>query len=368
MAFTKTVAVTGLNATDNPGPGVAVIRALRSDPEFQGKVVGLAYDVMDPGLYMEGLLDGAMLIPYPSEGRQALFDRLAHARRRFGVDVLIPSLDSELPALLDHEDELKELGISTFLPTREQYDMRSKSRLAELADEHGIPVPRAEVLVDSTPMYTLHERFEFPVVVKGVFYGAKVCRTLDEAVGAFHAMAAEWGIPVIVQEHVGGEEFNVCAVGDGTGGMLGAVAMKKLVLTKEGKGWAGVTILDRGLMELARRTLEALRWRGPCELEVMRSPEGDFHLLELNPRFPAWCDLTAGAGQNQCLGVARWAAGEPPAPLPPYAPGVAFIRASIDQIVPITALEALSTVGETTSSTLDRAAPFDLPLSLRSNR
>ncbi len=38
-----TVAVTGLNATDNPGPGVSVIRSLRHDHDFKGRVVGLYY-------------------------------------------------------------------------------------------------------------------------------------------------------------------------------------------------------------------------------------------------------------------------------------------------------------------------------------
>jgi carbamoyl-phosphate synthase large subunit len=346
--FTRTIAVTGLNATDNPGPGVAVARSLRADPDFDGKIIGLAYDAMDPGLYLPGLLDGSMLIPYPSAGRQALFDRLAYARSRFGVDVLIPTLDSELPALMGQEETLQRMGISTFLPTRDQYDCRSKMKLAELADTHDIPVPRAEVLVEAAPLYTIHERFDFPVVVKGVFYGAEIARSVDEAVAAFHKMAAEWGVPVIVQEFVSGEEFNVCTVGDGRGGLLGAVPMKKLVLTKNGKGWAGVTITDPELLDLTERTIAALKWRGPCELEVMRSKDGGYHLLEINPRFPAWCDLCAGAGQNLISAVARWAAGEAPSRLPDYEPGVAFVRASFDQIVHISALESLSTFGEST--------------------
>ena len=344
--FTGTVAVTGLNATDNPGPGVAVVRSLRADPEFAGRIIGLAYDAMDPGLYLPGLLDGALIIPYPSEGREALLARLAYGKQRFGIDVLIPTLDSELPALLDQEAELEAMGVRTFLPTRAQYEHRSKARLAELAASHDVPVPRAEVLVDATPLYSIHERFRFPVVVKGVFYGAKVAYTLDEALAAFHKAVAEWGVPVIVQEFVGGEEFNVCAVGDGRGGALGAVSMKKTVLTKDGKGWAGVTITDPQITELTELTLGALKWRGPCELEIMRSAGGDYFLLEINPRFPAWCDLCAGAGQNQPLAVARWAAGEDPAPLPAPQTGVAFIRASFDQILPIAALESLATLGE----------------------
>ena len=344
--FTGTVAVTGLNATDNPGPGVAVVRSLRGDPDFAGRIIGLAYDAMDPGLYLPGLLDGAMLIPCPAAGREALLDRLAYAKHRFGIDVLIPTLDSELPALMGQEERLRRMGINTFLPSRAQYDLRSKAQLAELATNHGLPVPKAEVLVESSPMYTLHERFTFPVVVKGVFYGAEIARTVDEAIGAFHRAAAEWGIPVIVQEFVAGEELNVCAVGDGEGGLLAAVAMKKLVLTKAGKGWAGVTITDPALMQLCSDLMAALKWRGPCELEVMRDLDGELHILELNPRFPAWCDLCLGAGQNQPLAVARWALGEPQEPMTDYDPGIAFLRASVDQILPISALEALSTLGE----------------------
>ncbi|HMV65410.1 MAG TPA: ATP-grasp domain-containing protein [Myxococcota bacterium] len=340
------VGVTGLNATDNPGPGVPVIRALRADPAFHGSIVGLAYDAFDPGLYAEGLLDAAFLVPYPSAGRDAWLDRLAYIRERVGLDVLIPTLDSELPGLVGQEPALEAMGIRTFMPTREQYDMRAKSRLDALRTDHGIPVPRSEVLTDPSRLYTIHHELGFPLVVKGVFYGAEIARSVDEAVAAFHRMAAKWGLPVIVQRFVPGDEYNVTAVGDGEGGLVGAVPMKKLVITDNGKGWAGVTIADPGLLDLTRQIMAALRWRGPCEVEVRRDPKGGLHLLEINPRFPAWCDLTQGAGQNLPLAVVQLAQGEPVTALPPYRVGTAFVRISLNQIVPISALEGISTAGE----------------------
>ncbi len=340
------IAVTGLNATDNPGPGVAVIRALRQDPSFTGSVVGLAYDALDPGLYMDGLLDAAFMVPYPSAGREALLARLGYIKHRVGLDVLIPTLDSELPALLDQEELLSTMGIQAFLPTREQYDVRSKARLHDLATDHGIPVPDSVVLTDVDGLFRLHERFDGPIVVKGVFYGAKVCYSVDEAVSAFHQVAAEWGLPVIVQKFVPGEEVNVCAVGDGRGGLVGAVPMKKLMLTKSGKGWAGVTISDDSLLDLTADFMAATHWRGPCELEARKEADGTLHLIEINPRFPAWCDLSAGAGQNLIAAVVALAQGIQPPPLPDYKVGTAFIRISLDQIVDISALESITTIGE----------------------
>lgn len=352
-----TVGVTGLNATDNPGPGVAVVRALRADPRFTGRVVGLAYDALDPGLYVDGLLDDAFLVPYPSAGRAALFERLAYIRERVGLDVLIPTLDSELSALLDQEDALRALGIATFLPTRAQHDLRAKEHLDGLRRDHDIPVPESVVLTDPAQLYTLHQRLSFPVVIKGRFYGAKVCQDLDQAMAAFHHQAATFGLPIIAQRFVPGDDLNVCAVGDGRGGLVGAVAMKKLVLTDAGKGWAGVTIADPALMDLSERIVRALRWRGPCEIEVRRDPHGHLHLLEVNPRLPAWCDLTQGAGQNLPLAVVALARGEDVGSLPPYEAGVAFIRVSTDLILPISALEALSTRGERLGSTATAPPP-----------
>src|SRR5512137_2280962 len=111
-----TVAVTGMNATDNPAPGVAVARALRAEPEFQGRVVGLGYDALDPGFYAEGLLDGGAMLPYPSAGREALCHKLRHLRDKFGIDVLLPTLDSELRVLTALQRELTELGMAVLVP------------------------------------------------------------------------------------------------------------------------------------------------------------------------------------------------------------------------------------------------------------
>ncbi|MFT7522003.1 MAG: carbamoyl-phosphate synthase large subunit [Kiritimatiellia bacterium] len=261
------------------------------------------------------------------------------------MDVLMPTLDSELPALLDQEERLTAMGIHTFLPTREQFEMRSKARLSELAENTGLPVPEGVCVHDASALYNLAAHMGSPMVVKGVFYGAQVCYTVDEAVSAFHKQAAKWGLPIIVQRFVPGDEVNVCAVGDGQGGLVGAVPMKKLMLTDNGKGWAGVTIRDESLMQLTRDFMTATRWRGPCEVEARQERDGTLHLIEVNPRFPAWCDLCAGAGQNLISAVVDLALGKP-VTIQEYTVGTAFIRISLNQIVPITALESISTLGE----------------------
>ncbi len=348
--LSATVAVTGMNATDNPAPGVAVARALRHDPHFTGRIIGMGYDPLDPGFYAAGLLDGGAILPVPSAGRDALHHRIRELVEQFGITVLVPTLDSEIRAVASLESELRALGVNTFVPTVEAIERSSKPQLPKLGDVPGIRVPESVSVMTADSLPALVRMFELPLVVKGVYYGAAVAHTESDVTAWFHHFAATWGLPVVVQRHLSGDEYNVCAVGDGTGAMVGAVAMRKLALTDKGKGWSGVTVRSPALLQLAERVIRALRWRGPLEVEVIAERgelnETSLHVIEINPRFPAWCYLSAASGQNLPSAVVRLAVGEPvPIPLPAYEPGRMFVRISLDQVADMGTFGQLSATG-----------------------
>lgn len=344
-----TIAVTGLNATDSPGPGVPIIRAIRDGAAEAGRavrIVGLAYEPLDPGLYMPGICDSGYLMPFPSQGDAAVRGRLLAIHAEESIDVLMPALDSELSAFIKMEAELREAGIHTFLPTGDQLKLRSKARFNTLAETHGVRVPRGRTVTDIAELHRLHAELPYPIMIKGQFYEAYLARTPFEAEAYFHKLAAKWGLPVVVQEVIEGDEYDVVAVGDGEGGLIGAVPMRKLQLTDKGKAWGGVTVSDPELDAFSRDTMAQIKWRGPCELEVMRSKrDGKHYLIEVNPRFPAWCYLSVGAGQNLPWAVVRLALGDDPGALPPYRVGTMFLRHSFDQICSMDDYAAITTVG-----------------------
>lgn len=340
-----TVAVTGLNATDNPAPGVGVIRALGLGGS-QDRLVGLAYDALDPGVYAADIVRDVFMIPYPSQGRGAFLSRIRHVHDRVGLDVIVPTLDAELPSFIDLEPELRSMGIGTLLPTKEQLDLRSKVNLAALGRRAGIRVPKTMVVTDAEQLLRAHEEVPYPFFVKGVFYGATLAHSLDEAIAAFHKVVAQWGVPVILQAMVAGEELDVVGVGDGEGGLVGAVPMKKMLLTDKGKGWAGITVRDPELYGVAEAFVKATRWRGPFEVEVLRDAGGKYHLIEVNPRFPAWCFLSAAAGMNLPRMVVELAAGRRVAPARGYEVGQMFVRISLDQVASLRDFQRMVTTGE----------------------
>jgi carbamoyl-phosphate synthase large subunit len=238
------------------------------------------------------------------------------------------------------------MGIRTFLPTKEQYDMRSKARLAEVCEKAGFDFPRTKIISDAEVLYHLSEEIPLPYVLKGFFYGASVVQSMDEAWVAFYKTTAQWGLPVIIQEFLEGEEYDIVAVGDGSGRVVGALPMKKIYLTDKGKGWAGVIVKDPSLLEMTQKFCLTTKWRGPCEVEVLKRKDGRYYLLEINPRFPAWTYLCAGAGQNLPFAVAQLAMGIDPTPLPEYKVGTMFVRISLEQIVGIETLEEIISKGE----------------------
>ena len=252
------VAVTGMNARpDNPGPGLAVAHCVREAAGFDGRIIGLGYEALDPGVHLGRYCDAGYLLPYPSAGDEAFLDRIRLIKEREEIDALIPCLDAELPSMTRLVDELDSLGIATFLPSREQLELRNKDRLEELAAHSGIAAPRTRPVTEAQFFYECTRRgWQYPLVVKGIFYDAVVAHSADQAVSGFERIAAQWGLPVLVQEFLEGEEVNLTAVGDGRGGLLGPVMMKKLALTDKGKAWAGASTRasrDRRSKRCARR-------------------------------------------------------------------------------------------------------------------
>ncbi len=331
-----TIAITGMNArADNPGPGLAVARCLRDWKGDDLRLVGLGYDALDPGLYHPRCNIG-YLLPYPSAGREALLERLLAIHQEDPLDLLIPCLDAELANLVALENELKQAGIRILLPTEHQLKMRDKSRLPDLAALAGIPYPETRAITHAGFFYACQkEGWSYPFVVKGPFYDAQIVRDADQGAEAFRRISAIWGLPILVQRLVKGEEYNLAGLGDGKGGLIAPVMMKKRGLTDKGKAWAGICVHDQALLDTAEALIKALHWQGPLEVEVMRDPSGRYHLIEINPRFPAWIYLSAGVGRNLPAMLVAMILGEPMPASTEARVGTMFIRFAEELMVPV---------------------------------
>lgn len=343
-----TVAVTGMNADHcNPAPGIAVARCLRESLQGNVRIIGFGYDALDPGLYLPQYCDAGYLLPYPSSGEDSLFERIDRINETENITAIIPCLDAELASMMRLAYRLTEIGIHSFLPTSEQLKVRNKDRLAELAQTVGVNYPKIQPITKSSFFQDCQESgWKYPLVVKGIFYDAIVVNNDTEAVSAFRQISKQWGLPVLVQDFIEGEECNLTALGDGNGNMLGAVMMKKRAITAKGKAWAGVSTYDNTLHTVAEEIVAELKWRGPLEIEVMRDKNNAYHLIEINPRFPAWIYLTCGVGRNLPAVLLDLILGKQSPVFPEPQTGTLFIRYAKETIVPLANYESVVIDGD----------------------
>jgi carbamoyl-phosphate synthase large subunit len=339
------IAVTGLNAIDSPGPGVAVIRAIRDGLNRTVRIIGLAYENLEPGIYMDGICDKTYQISYPAAGPEVLYNAIKHIHDIEKIDVIIPNFDAELYNFITIAARLKALGIHSFLPSFEMFDARDKLNLYAFGQKHNLLVPKDKVIYNSNELAQVGDDFGYPLIVKGKYYDAIVAHTLEQAQKAFYKISAKWGLPIIVQQFINGTEVNIAALGDGEGNATSIIPMRKMYITDKGKAWAGITLEDDALIELAQKFVEATQWRGGFEIEIMKTAKDELYIMEINPRFPAWIYLSAGAGQNQPAALVKMALGEKVLPFTTYDVGKLFIRYSWDLIVDISKFQQFTAFG-----------------------
>jgi carbamoyl-phosphate synthase large subunit len=341
------VAVTGLLVLDNPQPGVAVARSLRHAPEFQGQITALALEPLSNGAFDLELFDHAYVLPYPCAGKEALLRRIQEIHKTTPLDVIIPCLDSEVSLYAQLSAQLAALGIRLFLPPEASIKRCGKSQLYEFGLEHGFRVPRTLTLGSAAELKSRVFDTGVPFVLKALLNDARVCHSVEEGLVEYHKLFAKWGYPILLQEFVFGEEWDMMALCARDSSLLGAAVMKKLGLTEKGKAMAGVTVDSPELVALSGNILRTLGWVGPAECEFIREQKSDeYFLVEVNNRFPSWLYLATVAGQNLPLALVRLALGQDVQPLPPCADGKLFLRTVRESAVPYLRLLDFSTTGE----------------------
>lgn len=341
-----TIAVTGINQIDSPGSGVGVIRCIRECKDFDVRIIGLAYESMEPGAYLHDIIDKTYQIPYPSAGSERLKQRLLHIHSIEKLDMIIPNFDAELRNFIRISESLQRNGIHTFLPTIDAIDRIDKIHISDFCNQNDIKTPNTKFISSIAAIDSLEEEFDFPVFVKGAFYEAYKAYNKGQIIANFNKLSAKWGLPVIIQEAVEGTEIVVAGMSDGKGNLIGAIPLRKLYITSSGKGWSGVVLDDESLIAVAEKFAMATKWRGGFELEFVRAEDDELKLLEVNPRFPAWIYTSVAAGQNMPAALVKLSMGQAVTPFTTYIPGKMFIRYAWELITDIKEFQKFSTQGE----------------------
>jgi len=238
---------------------------------------------------------------------------------QYGVRAVVPLTDLDLEVLA-HARVAGELP--AFVPdpeiARATFD---KYETHLLLGRLGLPSPPTALLGEPIDHY--------PVMVKPrQGSGARSIHRADDA------RAAEFFVdyvkePTMVQWLMDGPEFSIDTLSDLDGRCLNAIP-RTMIESRGGESIKGTVIGDRELVELGRRTVEALGARGPCTVQAFRDKDIGFGITDVNTRFggafpaPMYAALP---GRTYPELIVRMARGERIEPhVGEYRAGVTFTR------------------------------------------
>ena len=288
------------------GPsGVSILRAMEGEP-----VTMLAADI-DPfaaGLYLVAP-DRRAILP---RGDDPLFaDQLLERCRRDGVDVVVPTVDTELLPLAERREDYAAAGVALVLASEETLGAcLDKWALAARCRGH-VRVPETllvDAAFDPAPI-------ALPVIVKPRSgSGSRGIRLVERRA---ELEALERDGTLLVQEHLPGAEYSLDVLARADGHVAGVVPRERLKVDS-GIAVTGRTLHDEGLETFARTVARRIALTTVANVQVKLDAAGVPALLEVNPRFPGTMPLTVAAG----IDMPRLAIGEalgrpiPEGPLP----------------------------------------------------
>lgn len=345
-----TIAVTGLNAADTPCSGISVIRSLRDGlsqtSDIKIKIVGLAYELLCSTSYMRNLIDEVYCVPFPQDEDKYLL-RMNEITRKLKIDMLIPNLDFEIAVMSKLEPELRDLGIRMLVPAESAISYCRKENLARLAHMVDVDLPFSLVFNDRRQITQTAANFTYPLIIKAANGEACLVYSLEEAIVFSNRLLSLWGGPLIMQKFIKGDEYCVVSLADRRQTIFGSVCMKKILKSRNGNAWMGVTTIDDTLLKLVKKIIEKLHWVGPIEIEFIKEQSsGRYFLIEINPRYPTWIELAKEAGCNLPLAGVKIALRQKAEPYQSYESGMLFARSAMDVLCDIGCLGKLATEKE----------------------
>ena len=252
--------------------------------------------------------------------------------------VLFYEGDGELLVVSRHRERLAPLFAFLLPDAKLIEDLANKARFQSLAEQSGLPVPRAALLAPGRDDPEAACELEFPLVIKPLHRRsdswsplageAKAIRvdTPAQLRGLWDRLAAA-GLEVVAQELVPGPETSVESYHvyvDRSGAIVAEFTGQKLRTRPTSFGQSTtVQITQRAdVATLGREVTRRLELLGVAKIDFKRDLQGKLHLLEVNPRFNLWHYPGALAGVNLPALAYADLAGRPRPHIRPVRPGV----------------------------------------------
>ncbi len=311
-------------ALSSAGRRVELMRCFREDAAALGMEARILALDADPDLSPAcQLADECFRVPPCTD--ETFLPFLCDVAREVGIDLLVPTIDTELPIFAAGKGHLeRECGIGQVVVSAPAVVAlaRDKYQLMLTLSGCGIPVPATARATDPPGR---DRRLQGPVILKPANGSAsRGIRRLPSA----EALTEEERTPeYVVQQLLDGPEYTVNVFLGPSGELEAAVPHRRLAV-RQGEVSKAVTERHPLLIDQAHglaRLLAPLGARGPLCFQAILQ-DGDPRVFEVNARFGGGYPLAHRSGARFTRRLLEWALGLPRSSLEQWQAGVLMLR------------------------------------------
>ena len=246
--------------------------------------------------------------------------------REYGVDILISLNDLELPILAENKARFEELGVKVIVSDPEVIDICfDKYKTAQWVESLGLKSPKTYVRLEDAKAALAAGEISFPLFMKPRWgsgsIGLESIADMEELDIYYHllmkkikktilATASVGDEYIMIQEKLTGSEFGLDVMNDLEGNNV-SVSVKQKLAMRAGETDKAVTRDLPEVREMGRKIGEALKHIGNLDVDIMQRANGEYCVLELNPRFGGGFPFSYEAGVNMPKAIINWVKGEP---------------------------------------------------------
>lgn len=245
--------------------------------------------------------------------------------KKHNIDILLSLNDLELPILAENKYRFENIGVKIIVSDIKVIDLCfDKFKTAQWANSLGLNAPKTYLRLEDVKKAIATGEVTFPLFMKprwgsgsigletitdmeelDIYYNL-LSKKIKKTILATASVGDEF---IIIQEKLTGNEFGLDVMNDLDGNNVGVSVKQKLAM-RAGETDKAITRNIPEVFEIGRKIGATLKHIGNLDVDIMQRANGDYCILELNPRFGGGYPFSHEAGVNLPKAIIQWVKGE----------------------------------------------------------
>lgn len=284
-----------------------------------GKIVATDMQLSAPALVAADAVEQV-----PSVYSDTYIDVVLDVCKKYGINVLISLNDLELPILAESRKKFWEIGVVPLVSSPEVIDICfDKFKTANYILSLGLKTPKTFVDYERA-LKAIHKgEVSFPLVLKPRWGSGSIGIEFVEDIESLKivynllrkkvkktilATASRCDDYILIQEKITGAEYGLDIMNDLQGNCM-AVSVKRKLAMRAGETDKALIEDNKIVCDIGRTIGKNLKHVGNLDCDILER-DGEYYVLELNPRFGGGYPFSHEAGVNMPKAIVKWYKGE----------------------------------------------------------